>query len=409
MATFQYSGRKAGEAVLGRIEAETAQAVARQLAGAGITPFEIAPVAERGDTLGSLRARLRLRPRSVAAEDLIVFSRQMHTMTRAGIPILRAIRGIAQSTPSELLARTLEKVATDLEAGRGFGDALDAHPAVFSPLFVSTVRMGEEAGRLEEGFAQLAVYLEVDRETRKRLHAATRYPMMVVAAIVIALGILNVFALPAFAQIFEEFGAELPLPTRILIATSKLSALYWPHALVLGAGAAWALRAWLASQAGRLRWDRAKLRMPVMGPIVEKATLARFARTFSLSLSSGVPLIQALGVSARVVDNHWVAGRIAQVQEQVERGDSLTRASATTQLFTPLVLQMMGVGEETGALDELLMQVAEFYERDVEYELKRISDAIEPILIVGIGFLVLMLALGVYLPMWDLAKAARGH
>jgi MSHA biogenesis protein MshG len=200
---------------------------------------------------------------------------------------------------------------------------------------------------------------------------------MVVVAIGIAIVILNVFALPAFAKIFEEFNAELPLPTRILIATSQLSTRYGVHSLAALALVVWGVRAWLATPKGRERWERAKLRLPVLGLIIEKATLARFARTFALSLRSGVPMIPALGVSARVVDNSFVAGRIAEIQSHVERGEALTRTAAASGLFTPLVLQMMGVGEETGALDDLMQQVAEFYERDVEYELKRVSAGLD--------------------------------
>jgi MSHA biogenesis protein MshG len=406
VGVFRYRGRREGEPVLGRIEAASSEAVAGQLAALGIVPIEIEPLREGEDVLAALLARLQ--ERKVSSEDLIVFTRQMNTMTRAGLPILRAIRAIAESTRSARLVEALGDVVADLESGRDLGASLSRHPDVFSNLFVNTVQMGEQTGRLEEAFAQLATYLEVDRDTRKRIQSATRYPMLVIGGIAIAIVVLNVFALPVFADIFEEFGAELPLPTRILMASSRFMRAWWYWLLGGGVGLAFGLRWWLRSERGRLVWSRRKLRLPVVGSILQRATFARFSRTFALSIASGIPLLQALRVSASVVDNAWLEAQLLELREGVERGDSITRSAAASGLFPSLVLQMMGIGEETGSLDELLHEVAVYYEGEVDYALKRLSEAIEPILIVAIGALVLLLALGVYLPMWDLAGAARG-
>ncbi len=406
MATFRYRGRRGGEAVVGQIDGASREAAAGQLAATGIVPIEIQAVDASSDVLAQLKARLE--HRKVGSEDLIVFTRQMYTMTRAGLPLLRAIRAIAETTQSKTLVAALGEVVTDLESGRDLAAALDRHHEIFPRIFVSTVHMGEQTGRLEEAFDQLVSYLEVDRDTRKRIKAATRYPMIVIAGIVIGVGILNVFAMPVFADIFSEFDAELPLPTRILIGSSDFTRAHWPWLLAGAAAGLFGLRAWLRSERGRLVWSRRKLRLPVVGSILERATFARFARTLSLSLRSGIPLLQALRVAASVVDNHWLEGRLLELREGVERGDSITRTAAASGLFPSLVLQMMGIGEETGSLDDLLHEVAVYYEGEVDYALKRVSEAIEPILIVAIGGLVLLLALGVYLPMWDLAGAARG-
>jgi MSHA biogenesis protein MshG len=395
-----------GEPVAGQLEAASPEAVANELLGLGITPIEIVAHREREDVLAALRRGFR--SRRASADDLVMFTRQMYTMVRAGIPIASALRGIGQVTHSEALAEAVEEVVQRVEAGQGLTAALQEHPKVFPRLFLNTLRMGEESGRLEEAFGQLANHLEADRETRRRIRAATRYPTLVVVAIAVALVMLNIFALPVFAEVFSEFGADLPWATRLLIGTSEFSAAYWPYFLVVAVALVIGVRAWLGTPRGRLAWDRRKLRLPVLGSILEKATLSRFARTFSLCLRSGVPLIQAIDIAAGVAENDHVAERLKGVRDQLERGDSLARTAAASGLFTPLVLQMLAVGEATGALDDLLYEVAEFYERDVDYELKRISQSIEPLLLLGIGILVLVLALGVYLPMWDLARAARG-
>ncbi len=406
MALFRYRGRRDGEPVLGRIEAASSDAVAGQLAALGIVPIEIEPLREGDDLLAALRARLQ--QRKVGSEDLIVFTRQMHTMAKAGLPLLSAIRAIGETTGNPRLVEALGEIVSDLESGRDLGASLRRHPDVFSNLFVNTVQMGEQTGRLEEAFVQLTTYLEVDRDTRKRIKSATRYPTVVIVGIAIAIVILNVFAMPVFADIFAEFDAALPLPTRILIASSEIMTGYWYLMLGGVAGLVLGVRWWLGTERGRMAWDERKLRLPVIGSILRRATFARFSRTFALSISSGIPLLQALRVAASVVDNRWLEARLLELREGVERGDSITRSAAASGLFPSLVLQMMGIGEETGSLDELLHEVAVYYEGEVDYALKRLSEAIEPILIVAIGGLVLLLALGVYLPMWDLAGAARG-
>lgn len=406
MRLFEYRGRSRGASVSGQLEGASPEAVALDLASVGITPIDISEVRASEDALAFLRAHLRRS--TVDLEDLIIFARQMYTMIRAGLPIIRSLNSIAETAHSELLVSALQDVVANLQSGRELASSLQRHPKVFSSLFVSTVRMGEDAGRLEEAFAQLSTYLEVDRDTRKRIKAATRYPLLVLGSIVVALVILNLFAFPVFAEVFADFGAELPWATKLLIKSSELSLRYWPHFCIAGIAGVAGIRAHLNTERGRLRWHRRKLRLPIVGKIIEKATLARFARTFSLALRSGIPLIEALSVAAQVVDNDYMAQRILFLRKNVERGESLSRAATASGLFTSLVLQMMAVGEESGALDELLEEVAAFYERDVDYELKRLGDAIEPILIAGVGVVVLVLALGVYLPMWDLARAARG-
>jgi MSHA biogenesis protein MshG len=280
---------------------------------------------------------------------------------------------------------------------------------VFPRLFVNAVRVGETTGRLEQGFEDLAKYLERENETIKRIKSALRYPTMVIVAVLASITVINIFVVPNFARLFESMQAELPLPTRILIGSSNFMVAYWPYLLVTALGAAVSLHQWLQTDRGRYLWHRYRMRIPVVGPVLERATLARFARGFAMASRAGIPVIETLSTVGQALDNDFVRERVGMIRERIGRGESLTAASAASGLFTPLVLQMIGVGEESGSVDDMLDEVAGAYEREVDHDLKTLSDAIEPILIVLLGGIVLMLALAVYLPMWELASAARGQ
>ncbi|MDH5709317.1 MAG: type II secretion system F family protein, partial [Hylemonella sp.] len=275
--------------------------------------------------------------------------------------------------------------------------------------YVAMVRVGEMTGRLTEVFQRLAEHLEFERDVRERIKQALRYPTFVVIAMAVAIVIINLFVIPVFAKVFAGFNAELPLITRGLLAFSSGMITWWPLMLAMSVGAVVGVRSYLQTDQGRYRWDRRKLRLPIVGPIVLKATLARFARSFALSSQSGVPLVQALTVVAQTVDSSFIGARIEQMRDGIERGESISRCAAATGVFTPVVLQMISVGEETGELDSLLFEVAEMYERETDYAIKGLSAAIEPILLVCIAVLVLLLALGVFLPLWNLGQAASGR
>lgn len=410
MPLFAYKGRNArGELVQGTLEAGDSGAVADQLFNTGITPVEIkagaVAVAAGEGLLAAIGARFAER---VSVTDLMLFCRQMYTLIRSGVPMLRALAGLRESASNPALGRVIHDLQVNLDAGRELSAGMRRHPAVFSPFLVSMVRVGEMTGRLEEIFLRLSEHLEFENEMRSRVKTALRYPLLVILAMIAALAIVNVFVIPAFAKIYEGFGAELPLLTRVLIGFSDFVVQYgW--LIVAAAVAGWmAFRTWVRTAAGRYRWDRFKLRIPIAGRIVLKATLARFARSFALTLRSGVPLVQSLTVVAGVLENDYVGQRIEQMRDGVERGESITRTAVTAGVFTPVVLQMVAVGDETGQLDDMLVEVAQMYERDVEYDLKNLSAQIEPILIVVLAVLVLILALGVLMPVWGLGKAALG-
>jgi len=406
MPRFAYTGRsKAGDKVQGFLEADSAADCASRLLQNVISPVTIRETeqAERRDTHS---VELSLFAPKVKPIDVQLFSRQLYTLMRAGVPILRSLGGLIESATNVTFARVIRSLKESLESGRDLSTAMRQHPSVFSPFYVAMVRVGEATGRLDEIFLQMFNYLEFDRETRSRIKEALRYPTFVLIAMVAAIAVINVWVIPAFAKVYANMNAELPLMTQILIGTSRFTIEYGWFIFVVGVLAVVGFRLWRASEAGRLIWDRFKLRIPITGTIVLKSTLARFARTFALSLKSGIPVAQALSVVAEVTDNAWVASRVEQMRNGIERGESILRTANAAGVFNSVVLQMIAVGEETGSIDDLMQEVAEMYDREVDYEIKTLAARIEPLMIVAMGGVVLVLALGVFLPMWDLGKTA---
>ncbi|MFA7293123.1 MAG: type II secretion system F family protein, partial [Rhodocyclaceae bacterium] len=319
---------------------------------------------------------------------------------------MRALAGLQESAMNRAFAAVIQDLREALDSGRELSQALARNPAVFGPFYVAMVRVGETTGRLEEVFLQLFHHLEFQKYMKDQVKAALRYPSFVVLAMAIALVIINIFVIPAFAKVFKGFNAELPLMTRVLIGFSDFTLAWWPAILTLLIVAVFAFRAFVKTADGRLAWDRFKLNIPIAGKIIRKATLARFARSFAMASRSGVPVVQGLSLTGQVVENAWIEKKLEDMRMGVERGESVLRTAVASGVFTPVVLQMVMVGEESGSLDDMMLEIADMYQREVEYELKTLSAQIEPILIVALGVMVLILALGVFLPMWDLGKAA---
>lgn len=405
MPHFSYRGRNSrGDLVAGRLEAADSGQVADQLLATGITPVDIAGAPSTERRAGAPQWWRALTAPDVGEIDLMLFSRQMYTLLRAGVPILRALAGLQESVRNPALKDVIADLLVNLDAGRELSAALRRHPKVFSNYYVSIVRVGETTGTLAESFDRMFHHIEFERGVRERISTALRYPLIVLAAIAIAIAIVNFAVIPAFARIYEVNKVPLPLLTRALIATSQFFLAWWPAMLVGLIGLVVGLRAWVRTDAGRYAWDRYKLRLPIAGGIIAKATLSRLARSLAVSMQSGVPIVQGLTVVADVVDNVYIAQRIEQMRDGVERGESLLRTAAAVGVFTPVVLQMIAVGEETGELDELLSEVGRMYEREVDYEIRNLSANIEPVLTVAMGVMVLILALGVFLPIWGLGK-----
>ena len=403
MPFFLYHARdKKGNLVKGQIEAPNANAAADVLISREEIPVKITLTDEdkNKDIFADLFSRIKV-------DDLVVFSRQMYSLTKSGIPLIRAIVGLSDTTNNKTLKRVLRDVATQLERGRSLSAAFSSHPKVFPQIAISIVHVGENTGRLEDAFIQLAEYFERDEETRKRINAAMRYPTMVLVFISAAMFLLNLKVIPTFSGMFRKLGADLPISTKILIATSDFFVNYWQLLLVGIVAAVMAARAYVATPVGHYHWDKYKINLPFVGSIIERSLLARFSRSFSMILDAGVPMTTGLSLVAEAVDNKYMETKIKEMRRSIEKGESLLRASVASELFSPLVLQMIAVGEETGRVDELLSDASDYYEREVDYDLKSLTAKIEPALISVVAVMVLVLALGIFTPMWDMMSAYK--
>ncbi|CAM2974131.1 type II secretion system F family protein [Pseudoalteromonas distincta] len=406
MQLYSYKAKDSkGVLVKGQLEASNQAGVADSLIKRQFIPISISLV----ETKNNIKIFDNLFVEKITLDDMIMFSRQMYSLLKAGIPIIRAMIGLADTTQNKEFKNVLMEVTRQLEQGRDLSSAMAIHNEVFSRLTVSMVMVGEGSGRLEDAFYQLAIYFEKEQETRKRIKAAMRYPTFVILALVGAMIILNIFVIPTFASMFAKFDAELPLMTQILIGTSSFFVNYWWLLLVIGIGAVFAWKRYLNTDAGRFKWDQYKLKIPFIGDILKRTLLARYSQSLAMVLRSGVPMTTGLSLTAHAVDNSYMEKAIITMRQDIEKGDSLLRASKSSELFSQLVLQMVAVGEETGRVDELLQEAADYYEREVDYDLRSLTAKIEPILTVFVAIMVLILALGIFMPMWNMMSAIKGN
>ena len=408
MAVYSYKARASdGKLVSGRAQGDTVEQVAQRLIAGGSVPIDIQALGVTGDlNLDKLGRALGFG--RVQVTDLVLFSRQMYTITRAGIPLLQGMRGLVASTHNLILRETLEDVLESLEGGRDLAASFARHPDIFPRIYVSIVSVGEATGTLEKSFQRLTEYMTQEKDMRDRVKSAVRYPIIVMITICLAAMFLSAFVIPKFEPVFAQLKGNLPLPTRILLGSSTVVRDYWPYAIGFVALCVYGFRMWLRTPDGRMRWDRFKLRVPVMGKLMYEATLSRINRSMAISLAAGMPMTQTLAVISRSSGNVFMSEKIGMLGTNVERGESLSRAATASGLFSPLVLQMIAIGEETGALPELLDEAAGYYEREVDHALKNLSSSIEPILIVAVGGMVLILALGIFMPLWEVIGKA-GH
>ena len=404
MAKFKYKAKSSGgDYVTGVVEAGSLNEAMADLYQQNLIPIDLKQTADREEFKIKWPFGKRL-----GLPELVMFCRQMYSLTKAGVPIIKAIAGLAESTDQECLRDSLRKLSKDLAGGKSLTLSMQDQSDIYSSLFISMVNVGENTGRLEDVFKQLADYYSMEYETRKRISAAMRYPTLVILFIAAAMVVLNIFVIPVFSQMFAKFGVDLPLTTRILIGTSNFFVQYWPIMAGVAVALPILIRWSLNKKSVRLAWDRVKLRLPVMGSIIDRSLLGRFSRSFSLMLQSGVPLNLALSLVAEAIDNKFLEERILDMRRQIEQGNSLSTVTTQSKMFTPLVLQMFAVGDETGRVDELLQEAADYYEREVDYDLKSLTAKIEPILLIFVAVIVAILALGIFTPMWDMYGAMQG-
>lgn len=426
MATFEYEGRDSNrQTVKGTVKADNEDEAATQLLKQGITPLELKQAAQSKEDKSSSKSksgRSRQQPQtwwdklnnikitegSVKTEDLSAFCRQMSALTRAGASVTLSLRQLGENTKSKALQEALLDAADSIQTGQTLSSAFKQHKNLFPETFLNILESGEASGQLEMAFDQLSGYLEMEEKTRKKVKSASRYPMMVIGAVLLALVIMNVFVIPSFTDMFATFDAELPIFTRILLTSSNFTMDYWPWLVGFGVGLVVSIKLALKHPTARYFWDRAKLKTPIFGKVIQKLMLARFTRTFSLVLRTGVPLVNGIGLVAGTVGNEYFKQRLYQMRSEVEKGENLANAARHAKVFSPLLLQMIQIGEASGELENLINEASRYYEQESEYDLDRLGEMIEPLLIGVMGLMVAVLALGIFMPMWSMANFAGG-
>ncbi len=400
--TYRYRARDpAGRLRTGTLVANGQGLVIRRLREMGYVPLEVA----RAGT--GLQREVTLRPGHVRPRHLAVFFRQFATMVNAGLPILRALAILADQTESRELSKVLTRSRLDVEQGHSLSEAMARHPRTFTDLHVAMVRSGETGGVLDAVLLRIADQVERQVELRRKVKSAMTYPAVVVVFVSLILTAMLVFVVPQFEDIYAELGSQLPIPTRILLGVSRLVRTYW-YGVLAGGLLGWFLfRRYRATDRGREQVDRLKLRIPIFGPLFHKAALARFASTLGMLLRSGVPILQSLDIVAETVNNRPIARAVAEVKGSVREGESVARPLAQHRVFPPMVVQMLAVGEETGAVDAMLEKVASFYEAEVEAAVEALTSLIEPVLIAIIGGAVGAAVIALYMPMFNLVNLIR--
>ena len=402
MPTFKYRARdRAGKAIDGKVQSPTLQSAGDELYRLGNLPISIEETEEA--TLFNL-SDLMNRLQKVRLEDIVVFSQQLSTLYKAGLPLLTGLSNLKDQIENKKLKNVLDEVCRDVEGGNPLFASMAKHPDAFSLIYINMIRAGETSGRLGESLDRFVTLADRELSTRQRFNEATRYPKIVIFSVVIAFAILIAFVFPRFAATFAQFNMPLPLPTRMMIGINKLFQTYWY--LVLGGllGISIFVKRYLKTENGRYFWDKVKIRIPVLGQLFLKIGLSRFTNTFGMLNQSGIPILQALEITSTTVDNVLLSQSIESVQQKVREGSSLTDALKESGRFTPLVIQMISVGESSGTLDEMLTRVTDYYDVEVDNALKKLPTYIEPILTLFLGGVVLLLALAVFLPWWNMAS-----
>ena len=403
--TFSYKVRdQTGKVVEGQLEADDQALVVDKLRSMGFTPISVSKQSENKLTadisIPGLSNRVKLK-------DVAVMSRQFATMINSGLSILRSLAILSQQTDNKELASVLSEVRLDVERGASLSAALSKHPKVFSKLFVAMVRSGEKSGTLDLVLLRLASTIEKQVELRRKVKSAMTYPVMVGFVVFGIAMIMLIFIVPQFATIYDSLGGSLPTPTQILLKISKIVRTFFPVLIVLGIVAAVLFRRWINTTKGRAIWDAFKLRVPIFGGLVQKTALARFSRTLGSLTRAGVPILESLEIVAETAGNSVVAAAVLDTQRAVKGGDSIARPLEQHEVFPPMVVQMMAVGEETGALDEMLDKIADFYEQEVAATVDALTSLIEPMLIVIMGIVVGGMIISLYLPLFNIIKLIK--
>ncbi len=406
MEIYKYRGRnKNGDLIQGTVEAPNEQGAVNWMMASGISPID---VSVQRDQLAGQPAWFRALQGggSLGAKELLLLTRQLGTLVKAGVPLIQAIDGLKNSSRNPAMSELLRSLHAALNRGSELSMAMAEHPKFFSEYYVNMVRVGESSGQLDEIFQRLFEQIDFDRRMRSKIKSVLRYPTFVMIAIVAAIVIMTVYIIPVFSKVYENMNVELPGLTLALIGFSNFVARHWLFVtavvVLLGLGVVYTL----STAQGRFHWDRLKLKLPVIGPVLQKATIARFCRAFATATRSGVPVITGLALVARVVDNRFLESRILQIRDTVSSGQPLLRSFLLADVFSPVELQMIAVGESSGNIEAMVQQLAILYQEEIEYEANQLAQNLEPILLIFMAILVTILMLGIFMPMWNLSQLA---
>jgi MSHA biogenesis protein MshG len=401
MKAYQYKARDGrGALVEGKMEALTSANVANYLLSRGLTPVNIVELTWSSGFFSWCAEKLELY--KVEPNDLMVFCRQMHVLLASSIPVINALTYLAESTKSKKLKICLNGIINNVASGQNLTQSFAKYPEVFTPIFISIIDAGENSGKLDLSFLHISEHLEFELKSSRQIKSVLRYPIIVIIMALAAIMVINFMVVPAFANLFASFKTQLPLPTIILITTSNFLTNNWLYLLLFIMVTIITIKWYLKTEQGRLIWDKYKLKLPIIGEIILQIVLARFARIFAMMVKSGVPIARSLILVSNVVDNMYIKNGILFIHNGVEHGFSISKTAAETRLFPAMIVQMLNVGEETGSLDYLLLEIAKYYEEEIQYSLNKLYETIQPILLIFMGGLILVLAMGVFLPMWDM-------
>lgn len=408
MTNFAYKARdRYGVLAAGRMEADDSRTVAAQLAKQGFTPISIEIDEASSASLQMEKVMAALQ--KVKPEDIVVFTRQLASTLEAGVPLINSLDAVAEQIRNNRFRQVVLEAKKEIEGGSTFSDALDKHRDIFSALVINMIRAGEKAGILPQVLDRISNLLEKDIETSGKVKTATRYPLLVMIALVIAFFIMTIYVIPKFASFFAAFKTELPLPTRILMWTNEIMMGYWYWMIGVVFITAYVLKKYLDTEKGRLNWDRFILSTPVFGSLFSKIYLSRFGRMLAAMLNSGIPILEALTVTAATVENKVISHVIVDIRNDVAQGKSLTEPMRGSKVFPPISISMVAIGEKAGTLEKMLDKMADYFDREIDYTIENLTPLLEPILIFGLGMILLVFALGIFLPMWDLVKIYKSY
>jgi type IV pilus assembly protein PilC len=397
--TFAYKVRdRGGRLVSGTLEADSQAAVSTKLRQMGFAPILIE---EHKTSMAKMEIKLPWGGK-VKQKDLAVFSRQFATMINSGLSLLRALNILSEQTENPNFARVIAEVRSDVEKGMSLSQAVAKHPKVFKRLYVAMIRAGEIGGVLDSVLLRLAENLEKDLTLRQKIKSAMTYPAVVFCLVILIMIGMLIFVVPTFKNLYRDLGGDLPLPTRLLVALSDKAKQFWYIGAALMIGSFVGLRRWVNTEKGRGRWDALKLRAPIFGQLVHKSALSRFSRTLSVLMRSGVPILQSLEIVQETVNNVVVSNAVRDVAASVKEGESIAKPLERHEIFPPMVVQMIAVGEETGALDTMLAKISDFYDQEVEATVEALTSLIEPVLIAVMGVVVGGMVVALYMPMFNI-------